>query len=607
MPIGKRRQSNAMLYTLIAFVALFVAATTIAVIYYVKFEKQVDLARTAQSDLEKIISGAEQRKGLGRIVGTIPRNKSALGTMSDYLDQMVYLIAEGPAEDTSAEVKVETANRKVRETLELLARGGPAATDITLAPATSEFVEMLVNGQFAAAVEAFDETMKNTVPAEALEQIWKATAVQAGAFKHQIGVRTEKQAEYDIELVTCEFEKGPLDIKVVYNSERQVAGLFFVPTPAEVLESYQAPLQPPAQNWLESENIDPNMTTLTRIIEKLRIGLDNATSVKLATQQQLRELQNRFDDAMASSYQKEQTLLAEKEKYEQQVEDITSNYNELKTLMEQASEQRVQSLMAQLDEEKATRKQQQQLLLQTQAQLKMSEGRMKLTQNELRDIVPLPDSNAPAFKADSKILLVDYQSGIVHLNIGSNDHVYRGLTFSVYEKNMPIPRDGKGKAEIEVFNIEENISAARIIHSQRGKSIVVDDIVANLIWDSDRANTFAVSGQFDLNNDGNIDYGGTDKIKALIERWGGRVSDAVSIDTDFVVLGEAPRVRRKPTFEEMEIYPTAMEEYEASVQRLADYNQIQQRAHDLSIPIFNTERFLYFIGYKAQSSRAGAF
>jgi hypothetical protein len=596
-----------MLYTLIAFVALFVATTTIAVIYYVKFEEQVDLAQTARSDLEEMISGAEQRKGLGRIVGMIPRNKSALGMMSDYLDEMVYLIAEGPAEDTSAEVKVETANRKVKETLELLARGRPAATDITPGPATNEFVELLVNEQFSTAAEAFDETMKNTVPAEGLEQIWKTTAVQTGAFKQQIGVRTEKEAEYDIELVTCEFEKGPLDIKVVYNSERQVTGLFFVPTPADVLESYQASSQPPAQNWLESENIDPNTTTLTRIIGKLRIGLDNVTSAKLATQQQLQELQNRFDDAMASNYTKEQTLLAEKEKYEQQVKDITRNYNELKTLMEQASEQRVQSLMSQLDEEKATRKQQQQLLLQTQAKLKMSQGRMKLTQNELEKLVPPPDSEAPAFKADSKIMLVDYQSRIVHLNIGSNDHVYRGLTFSVYEKNAPIPRDGKGKAEIEVFNIEKNISAARIIHSQRGKSIVVDDIVANLIWDSDRANTFAVSGEFDLNNDGNIDYGGVDKIKTLIERWGGQVSDAVAIDTDFVILGKAPRVRRKPTFEEMEIYPTAMEEYEASVQRLADYNVVQQRAQDLSIPIFNTERFLYFIGYKAQSSRAGAF
>ena len=74
-----------------------------------------------------------------------------------------------------------------------------------------------------------------------------------------------------------------------------------------------------------------------------------------------------------------------------------------------------------------------------------------------------------------------------------------------------------------------------------------------------------------------------------------------------MVLGKLPGIRRKPSFEEMGIYPTAMEEYEASVQKLADYNQVQSRAQDLSIPVFNTIRFLYFIGYKTQSSRAGAF
>ena len=38
MPPRKRQQSNAMLYTLIAFVGLFIAAATAAIIYYVKAE-----------------------------------------------------------------------------------------------------------------------------------------------------------------------------------------------------------------------------------------------------------------------------------------------------------------------------------------------------------------------------------------------------------------------------------------------------------------------------------------------------------------------------------------------------------------------------------------
>ena len=38
MPPRKRHESNAMLYTLIAFVGLFIAGATVAIIYYVKAE-----------------------------------------------------------------------------------------------------------------------------------------------------------------------------------------------------------------------------------------------------------------------------------------------------------------------------------------------------------------------------------------------------------------------------------------------------------------------------------------------------------------------------------------------------------------------------------------
>jgi len=50
-----------------------------------------------------------------------------------------------------------------------------------------------------------------------------------------------------------------------------------------------------------------------------------------------------------------------------------------------------------------------------------------------------------------------------------------------------------------------------------------------------------------------------------------------------------------------------MEKYEASLQKLAHYNEVKNGAQTLWIPVFNYERFLYFIGYKAQSSRPGAF
>jgi hypothetical protein len=139
------------------------------------------------------------------------------------------------------------------------------------------------------------------------------------------------------------------------------------------------------------------------------------------------------------------------------------------------------------------------------------------------------------------------------------------------------------------------------------KPILQGDVVANLIWNSDRANVFVITGEFDLDGDGRIDSDGAAKIKTLIEKWGGRVTDAISIDTDFLVLGQQPQVLQRPTLEEQEVDPRAREKYEASLLKLNHYNELQSQAQALWIPVFTYERFLYFTGYKGQIGRAGAF
>jgi hypothetical protein len=606
MPAGKRQQSGAMLYTVITFVGLFLVSTILAVVIYLQAEKNRTKALTLQNQMDDLATTAEMQK-IGAIVGTKQPRKSRLGTMVYYLDDTVSLIIGGLPEDKSAEVKVDTANRKAKETLELLSQ--PHLVTETAAPKTpnNEFVELLVNQQFAKATESFDETMKNQLPPEKLEEIWKSTIDQMGPFEQQIGIRTEKMLEYDVLLVTCEFEKGNLDIKIVNNDKNQVAGLFFVPTPPEVLESYQ---QTPNFVTLKQPYIeinDLNNIGLVGVIEKLKIKLDNTTNTGLTLQKLLVQQENRFNDAMEVDSKKEQTLLAEKEKYQQQVNDIKQDYNNLKVMLQQTSGQQVQTLMTQLEDERDTRKKLNQQLLKTEAELAITQERMKRAQEKLNTLVPPPDNEIAAYKPDGKIILIDDSTKVVHLNIGSDDHIYRGLTFQVYEKNLPIPKDGKGKAEIEVFDVEKNISAARIISSNPKKPIILDDIVANLIWNRDKTKVFAVAGEFDLNGDGEIDYEGADKIKALIKKWGGKVSDDISIETDFLVLGTTPIVLQKPTFEQMEADPMAMEKYEDSLKRLTHYKEVQTQAQNFSIPIFNLERFLYFIGYKTQSARPGAF
>ncbi len=93
-----------------------------------------------------------------------------------------------------------------------------------------DLVKALVNRNYEKAVENFDSTMNQLLPAEKLKQVWESLIVQTGAFVEQRGVREEKILGYNVIFVTCQFEKSVLDAKVVFNDKEQIAGLFFVPT-----------------------------------------------------------------------------------------------------------------------------------------------------------------------------------------------------------------------------------------------------------------------------------------------------------------------------------------------------------------------------------------
>jgi predicted nucleic acid-binding Zn-ribbon protein len=479
MPARRRKQSNAMLYTLITFVGLFIVATTVAVIYYVEAEDNRTRLTDMQNQIDNLADSREQN-ALGTIVGTKASRKSWLGTMVEHLDRTTSIIVGGVPETTSAEAKINDVNVKVQN--------------------------------------------------------------------------AQKLAQEHIDIT------------------------------------------------------DPNTTGLVQIISDLTAVLENTKKAQLATQKDLDDQIAKFESTQKAYSEREQAIQGEKDKLQEQVNNIQKDYDDLRARLEQSTDQQIEVIRKQLEQANANLTTLNDELLKTQAELKMSEDMLRLAQQEVMEIVPPPDHEVLASKSDGQIILIDDQAKVVHLNIGSDQHVYRGLTFTVYDRNAPIPKDGKGKAEIEVFDVAATYSAARITRSETKSPILLGDIAANLIWSSDKANVFVIAGDFDLDSDGNNDENAISKIKALIEKWGGRVVDTISIDTDFLVLGNQPLVPlQQPTMEQLELDPGAMQRYEALIARLNRYNQIQSQAQALWIPVFKYERFLYFIGYKGQISQAGAF
>lgn len=89
-------------------------------------------------------------------------------------------------------------------------------------------VAQMATGNFDKAVEPFDQTMKRALPAGKLKEVWDGLTKQYGQFQRATETTTEKVQQYDVVFVTCEFQRGKLDTKVVFDGNK-VTGLFFVP------------------------------------------------------------------------------------------------------------------------------------------------------------------------------------------------------------------------------------------------------------------------------------------------------------------------------------------------------------------------------------------
>ncbi|HYA48399.1 MAG TPA: alpha/beta fold hydrolase, partial [Burkholderiales bacterium] len=92
------------------------------------------------------------------------------------------------------------------------------------------FLTAMAKGDFELAVRDFDEAMLKAMPADKLEVLWtKQLPAQVGAFKQQGPARRDQLQGYEVVLITCSFEKGPFDARVVFDKTGKIAGLQFVP------------------------------------------------------------------------------------------------------------------------------------------------------------------------------------------------------------------------------------------------------------------------------------------------------------------------------------------------------------------------------------------
>lgn len=87
-----------------------------------------------------------------------------------------------------------------------------------------DFVDILVKKDFVSATETFDPAMKEAMPSDKLKQTWDGLIRQVGQFKESKNVK-----HYDLVEITCDFEKEKISIKVFFDKDKKIAGLYFAP------------------------------------------------------------------------------------------------------------------------------------------------------------------------------------------------------------------------------------------------------------------------------------------------------------------------------------------------------------------------------------------
>jgi hypothetical protein len=87
-------------------------------------------------------------------------------------------------------------------------------------------------------VEArFDATMASALSLEKLQSFWDGVLSQQGAFKAVTSTAMVEHQGYHVVTLTCSFEKGPLNLRLAFDKDSKIAGLFLLPV--------EAPWNPP--------------------------------------------------------------------------------------------------------------------------------------------------------------------------------------------------------------------------------------------------------------------------------------------------------------------------------------------------------------------------
>ena len=85
--------------------------------------------------------------------------------------------------------------------------------------------------QFSEVSTRFNDQMKERMPTDRLEASWMHVMMHLGPFKNIRAAR--KDPEFDSVDVRCEFENGPMIVRIAFDPSGKIEGLWMLPAETE--------------------------------------------------------------------------------------------------------------------------------------------------------------------------------------------------------------------------------------------------------------------------------------------------------------------------------------------------------------------------------------
>mgnify|MGYP000263819501 CR=1 FL=1 len=199
---------------------------------------------------------------------------------------------------------------------------------------------------------------------------------------------------------------------------------------------------------------------------------------------------------------------------------------------------------------------------------------------------------------DGNIVSVNEVDNTVVISLGRRDRVPLGMSFSVYSSGAAIrPSENgdypAGKATLEVINVAENTATCRVTSELRGNPVIRGDVIANAIYDPNKTYKFVVFGNFDGDRDGVATPSERANVESTVKSWGGVVSDDLSGDVDFLIMGSRPLLPPRP--DGSAPLEVALE-FQRRFREVERYDALSRQAVATGVPVLNENRLYTLTG-----------